>query len=60
MSSTNTTDKLAITIPIAIDDVIQCKVNDKTKSNTNDNTQCAMALLNLLMAITLIIRLWML
>ena len=60
MSSTNTTDKLAINIPIAIDDVIQCEVDDKIKSNTNDNTECVMALLNLLMAITMAILAWML
>ena len=55
MSSTNTTDKLAINIPIAIDDVIQCEVDDIIKSNTNDNTEFVMALLNLLMAITMAI-----
>ena len=55
MSSINTTDKLAINIPISIDDVIQCKVDDKTMNNTNDNILHVTHIIQVLMAITLII-----
>ena len=60
MSLTSTTYERVDDTIIAVDDVIQLKVAHQTKSNANDKTLCVIGPLQVLMAITMLIRLLLL